>query len=100
MLDLGSALRFIAAFALVVGLIALLSYVAKRWRGIPTKRGGGRRLQLVEAMGIDAKRRLVIVRADDKEHVLLLGGETDLLLDTLPVPAASATTDMERLADA
>lgn len=83
MIDLDTTLRFFAAFALVIGLIAILSYGAKRWRGFGAIAGrGGRRLEVIEAVGIDAKRRLVIVRADDVEHVLLVGGETDIRLET------------------
>ena len=84
MLDLDGLFRFAAALALVVGLIALFSFAAKRWRGLRVGGGQGRRLEVVEAIGVDAKRRLVIVRADEREHVLLLGGETDLHLDATP----------------
>lgn len=85
MLDLDIALRFIAAFALVIGMIALMSYAAKRWRGVGGMSGRkGRRLEIVEALGLDAKRRVVIVRADDTEHVLLVGGESDVKLETRP----------------
>ena len=84
MIDLDAALRFIAAFALVIGLIALMAYAAKRWRGFGNRGpgGGGRRLQVVEALGIDAKRRLVLIRADGREHLLMVGGETDLVIST------------------
>lgn len=81
MMDLDAALRFAAAFAFVIGLIALLAYAAKRWRGVGVGRPG-RRLQVVEALGVDAKRRLVLVRADGREHLLLVGGESDLLIET------------------
>jgi len=83
MLDLETTLRFVSAFALVIGLIALLAFVAKRWRGMSHRAGAsGRRLQVVEALGLDAKRRVVLIRADDKEHLLLVGGETDVLVST------------------
>ncbi len=83
MLELDTALRFISAFALVIGLIALMSYAAKRWRGLGARAGRtGRRLHVIEGLGLDAKRRLIIVRADGREHLLLIGGETDLLLST------------------
>ena len=88
MIDLDAAVRFVAAFAFVIGLIALLAYAAKRWRGVGAGRGG-RRLQVVEALGLDAKRRLVLVRADGREHLLLVGGESDLLLETRDAPAGA-----------
>ena len=86
MLDLEAVLRFVAAFALVVGLIALFSYAAKRWRGMAGGGAkGGRRLSISEALALDAKRRVVIVAVDGREHALLIGGETDLLIgETTP----------------
>lgn len=83
MIDLDAILRFAAAFALVIGLIALLAFGAKRWRGFGAKSGiAGRRLEVVAAIGVDAKRRAVILRADGEEHVLLIGGAADLHLAT------------------
>ena len=87
MFDLEGLFRFAAAFALVIGMIALLAYAAKRWRGIASVSGSGvRRMQIVEAIGVDAKRRLVIVRADGADRLLLLGGATDLDLGPLAAP--------------
>ena len=82
MFDLDAALRFVAAFALVIGLIALMAYAAKRWRGFTPGGGAGRRLEVVEALGVDAKRRLVLVRADGREHLLLIGGATDVVVES------------------
>ena len=95
MLDLDTILRFVAAFALVIGLIGLMSYAAKRWRGFGAASGRrqGRRLEIVEALGLDAKRRVVIVRADDIEHVLLVGGESDLKLDARPAFVGEDASD-------
>jgi hypothetical protein len=36
---------------------------------------------VVEAATIDAKRRLVLVRRDEVEHLLLIGGGTDLVIE-------------------
>lgn len=94
MLDFETALRFAAAFALVIGLIALMSYGAKRWRTYAHGAGrSGRRLQIVEAIGVDAKRRVVILRADGREHLLLVGGETDLVIASGSAEAADALSD-------
>lgn len=79
MFELEAAFRFFAALAFVVGLIVLLSYVARRYRGLAT--GKPRRMAIVEAIGVDAKRRLVLVRSDDREFLLLVGGGADLLVE-------------------
>lgn len=89
MLDFETAFRFVGALAFVVGLIALISYAARRYRGLPAgKRTNHRRMSVVEAVGVDAKRRLILVQADQREYLLLVGGTTDLLVDTREVSAA------------
>ncbi|WP_426956965.1 flagellar biosynthetic protein FliO [Muricoccus radiodurans] len=44
---------------------------------------GPRRARLVEATPLDSRRRLVILRVDDREAVLLTGGPNDLFLGWL-----------------
>jgi len=64
------------ALVFVLGLIWGLTLAAKHFglgnRG-PVKRGAAKRLSIIETMALDAKRRIVIVRMDDTEHLLLLG---------------------------
>lgn len=76
-------LRFVLALALVLGLIALFAWLAKRFRlgSLPLGGGGSGRLQVVESLAIDARQRLVIVRRDDREHLLLIGPETGRLIE-------------------
>jgi flagellar protein FliO/FliZ len=73
-------IKFALAFVFVIGLMLLLSFALKR-AGLagPVMTGGAkRRLRIVEALPLDHRRRLVIVRRDDREHLLVLGpsGET------------------------
>ncbi|HET8729431.1 MAG TPA: flagellar biosynthetic protein FliO [Alphaproteobacteria bacterium] len=79
-------LRFLAALAFVLALIAVIAWAARRWGllGAVAARGRGqaRRLELVEAMALDAKRRLVLVRRDGVEHLVLLGINGDLLIES------------------
>jgi hypothetical protein len=47
-----------------------------------------RRLKIVEFMPIDHRRRLVLVRRDDREHLLLLGPQGETVVETnIPVSA-------------
>ena len=67
-----------AIFGLLVtfGLIALAAYAARRWAPagfLQMKAPADRRLQVVESLALDPNRRLVIVRVDAQERVLLLG---------------------------
>ncbi|WP_455480011.1 flagellar biosynthetic protein FliO [Bartonella sp. B23] len=52
------------------------------------------RLTLCETIAIDRARRLVLVRCDDKEHLLLIGGFTDIVVES-NVASASITKKIE-----
>ncbi len=73
-------LRFLAALAFVLGLIALLAWLARRYRlgGAPAH--AARRLEVVEVLPIDPRRKLVLVRCDDRECLLLLGQDGNQVL--------------------
>ena len=84
-MDVEGYLRFVLALVFVLGLIGLLGWAARRYGlggRIATPAGGARRLHVVEAVGIDAKHRLVLVRRDGTEHLLLVGGPNDLVIET------------------
>jgi flagellar protein FliO/FliZ len=83
--------RFLLALLFVLGLIGLLAFVLHRFgmgavRISPGYRARGRvmerRLAVVEVVSVDARRRLVLVRRDDTEHLILLGQTSDLLVES------------------
>lgn len=78
-------LRFLFALLFVLGLIGGLALVGKRFgfghRG-PTVRGQAKRLAIVETMALDPKRRLVLVRRDGAEHLILLGTSGELVVES------------------
>lgn len=45
-------------------------------------RGRNRRLSVIDTTPVDQKRRLVLIRRDNVEHLLLLGGAHDLVVET------------------
>lgn len=80
----------LVALAIIITLIIIRSL----WRGM---RGGvfvahgrerKRRLAVVDATAIDNRRRLVLVRRDDTEHLILIGGHNDVLVETGIVPGS------------
>lgn len=83
--DTVSFIRIAFAFIVVFGLITLLGlvlkYVQMRGLTVPGVAGRTRRLQVVESLALDARRRLVIARCDDAEHLLLLGAQQDIVVD-------------------
>ncbi len=40
------------------------------------------RLSVTEVQSVDARRKLVLVRRDDREHLILLNGDRDLLIES------------------
>lgn len=71
--------------ALVLFILVLL--VVKLIRGMTfgTYVAGGRnrktRLAVMDATAVDSHRRLVLVRRDDVEHLILIGGPTDVVVE-------------------
>ena len=84
-MDWNVYVRFVLAFCSVLGLIALVAWFAKRYgiAGIKPPSRRQRRLSLLENLPLDGRRRLVLVRRDDKDHLLLIGGGTDLLIESI-----------------
>lgn len=79
-----------AAFALgiVLALVLLALWAVKFVLGVSNgaKLGRGRRLALVETMQIDARHKVSIIRRDDTEYVVMLGGNQNVLLEAgIPV---------------
>jgi flagellar protein FliO/FliZ len=90
-MDYDIFLRFLVALIFVLGLIGLLAWAARRFGiggRVAVRPGRRRRMTIVEATALDAKRRLVLVRRDDVEHMILLGPTVDLVVEQgIAVPA-------------
>lgn len=89
-MELSQYFRFVFALLFVLGLIGLLALVAKRYglgmaQSAITK-GGKKRLQLVEVMALDTKRRAILLRRDQTEHLIILGTNTETVVETNIVP--------------
>lgn len=88
-MDYSSYFRFAAALLLVLGLIGGLGVLLRRYGGVI---GGGalasrhasrarRRLAVEEVLPLDARRRLVLIRRDGMEHLILLGPSGDRVIE-------------------
>lgn len=65
-------------FGLVVtlGLVGLAAYAARRWGPsgmFQARPAAERRLAIIETLALDPSRRLVLIRLDQEERLLLLG---------------------------
>lgn len=79
--------------ALVLLVVVLLAVRFIRGAGSGTFVAGGRnrlpRLAVVDAAAVDAQRRLVLVRRDEVEHLILIGGPSDIVVEQSIRPRAA-----------
>ena len=79
-----SYFKFLMALLFVLGLIGGLGIMAKRAglgnRG-PIVRGKSKRLSIIETMALDPKRRIVLIKCDTSEHLILLGANSEQTID-------------------
>ncbi|HSK38433.1 MAG TPA: flagellar biosynthetic protein FliO [Arenibaculum sp.] len=82
-MEIETYVQFGLALVFVLALIGLLGLMLRRlgYGGPALSRGRQRRLSVVEVAAVDAKRRLVLVRRDDVEHLLLLGTGDDIVVE-------------------
>lgn len=85
MLEFDTYLRFLMALGVVLALIGVGAWAVKRFvveRGLPVGRRDARRLQVVETLSLDARRKLVLLRRDGTEHLVLFGANQELLVES------------------
>jgi flagellar protein FliO/FliZ len=87
------AARFFIAFLIVLALIGLTAWLVRRFganRLGTSTRGRQPRLAVIDAATVDGRRRLVLIRRDNVEHLLMIGGPTDLVVEPNIVRAVAA----------
>ena len=79
------ALTFFFAFVAVLALIGVAAWLVRRFAGnrlgANPNRGRMPRLAVIDAAAVDGRRRLVLVRRDNIEHLLMIGGPTDIVVE-------------------
>ena len=95
--DMPLAVRFFLAFLIVLGLIGATAWAVRRFGagrlGGAGTRGRQPRLAVVDDASVDSRRRLILVRRDNIEHLVLIGGPTDVVVEANIVRAAPATRE-------
>ncbi|MGB9117975.1 flagellar biosynthetic protein FliO [Bradyrhizobium sp.] len=80
------ALTFFFAFVAVLALIGVAAWLVRRFAsnrlGANTNRSRMPRLAVIDAAAVDGRRRLVLVRRDNIEHLLMIGGPTDIVVES------------------
>jgi flagellar protein FliO/FliZ len=97
-MEMQSAAGFFFAFIAVLALIGLATWLVRRFAGNRLGTGANRgrmpRLAIVDAAAVDGRRRLVLVRRDNIEHLLMIGGPSDIVVEPNIVRASPPQQQM------
>jgi flagellar biogenesis protein FliO len=90
--ELPPSVTFIIAFVIVLALIGATFWLVRRFGAARLAAGRGRqpRLAVIDAASIDGRRKLIIIRRDNVEHLLMIGGPSDVVVETNILRAGSA----------
>jgi flagellar protein FliO/FliZ len=94
--ELPTAVNFVIAFVVVLVLIGAAAWLVRRFgatRLDAAARGRQPRLAVIDTAAVDGRRKLVIIRRDNVEHLLMIGGPTDVVVETNIVRAAQAARE-------
>ena len=94
-LELPTSVNFVIAFVVVLALIGAATWLVRRF-GAPRLDAGARnrqpRLAVIDTAAVDGRRKLVIIRRDNVEHLLMVGGPTDVVVETNIVRSGAAVS--------
>src|SRR3954463_4516342 len=95
---MSQTILFFFSFIAVLALIGLAAWLVRRFAtnrlGANTNRGRMPRLAVIDAAAVDGRRRLVLVRRDNVEHLLMIGGPSDIVVEPNIVRATPARDQM------
>lgn len=90
-------LRFFLALAMVLILIGLLAWFVRHFRigGFMSAVAGSGRIGIVQTLAIAPRQRLILIRRDDREHLLLIGHDREQVVerDIRPPGGAALAAD-------
>ena len=82
--ELPQIFKAIAALIFVLGLMGGLTLILKKLGlsgALPVK-SGDKRLKVIEVLPLDGRRKIAIIQRDDKQHLILLGGNTETVIES------------------
>ena len=93
-MEIDALIRMAAALGAVLGLVLIAAWAMRRFGlgGIALPTTQPKRLSVVEARRLDARRQLVLLRRDGVEHLVILSASGEIVIETgIPaVPAEAA----------
>ena len=90
-------LKIVVFVVVLLGLLALAFWLVRRFGagrlGSGAARGRQPRLAVIDQANVDGRRRLVLIRRDNIEHLLIIGGPSDVVVEQSIVRAATASRE-------
>lgn len=76
-------LKFFIALIFIVSLMGALAFILKRFvpGGTPFVAPSKRRLKIVEMLILDHKRKALLIKRDDQEHLIIIGQNSDIVVE-------------------
>lgn len=87
----GNLIFALLIVGVAIGLFAVVAFFLKKkfnLAALGQKLNAGSRLSVVETIAVDQKRKLVLIQKDGIEHLVLVGGPTDLVIETSTASAS------------
>lgn len=81
----GSALQLVLITLVLVICLIIIVWIVRRVAGSPARkaaRGRVPRLSIADSTAVDDKRHLVLVRRDNVEHLIMIGGPSDVVVES------------------
>lgn len=91
---------YLLLIVILGGLAAAVAYFGRNYLASGGSGSGlfgpraERRLDIVEQSSVDGRRRLVLIRRDDVEHLIMTGGPVDVVIETNIHPRRRGTADV------
>jgi flagellar protein FliO/FliZ len=89
------AVKLLVGLIVVISLLFAFVWALRRFGGErlggSAARGRQPRLAVIDAATVDGRRRLILIRRDNVEHLLIIGGPTDVVVEQNIVRAQGAT---------
>ena len=79
-----SYFQFVLAFVFVIGLILGMAWLLRRFglgEAVTNTLGRKKCTTIVESASVDGRHRLVLMRRDETEHLLLIGSGDSLVIE-------------------
>ena len=94
-MDLLDIARTVFALVATLALIVGAAYAARRMGMLQPGTQGPKRMRVMETLMLDPRRRMVIVRCDDREHIILLSPGQDVVVGEMAAKAEAQTAEAQ-----